>query len=190
MKNITKYFIYIIIFGGVLFFSYQLYNKDKTLDRKIFDIEYKLIQDQEIIAKSASEKLIGLQMENTKIPSEQISYDSLNAIPILRLHNEICLSCYTYNIKYLLNSFEKSGLDLVVLGTYPSDAMFQKNTHDLGIENNIQIINDKKCHLIADTEKSPYLFTLSKENKITKVFFINKNDTLSIIEYINMLNRS
>ena len=40
---------------------------------------------------------------------------------ILRLHNGICLSCYTENILKLKNELTKRGKGLLVLGSYTFD---------------------------------------------------------------------
>lgn len=184
-----KYMFFVIVVGVIGYLSYGVYNSYKALNRKIYEIEYEVIQYREVVKQNDSQRMAALQLENTVIDPSVIRNDSIEPDVILRLHEGICMACYFNNVKFLIDCLDKKGKKILILGNYPNEAVFNKVLRDLGSSPKIQVINDKRYHNSrADDVKAPYLFRIAENNKIKNAFFIDKGDTLTISEYVKILD--
>lgn len=104
---------------------------------------------------------------------------------ILRLHNNICLSCYAEN----LMRFENYVDTLFVVGSYSFNTIFE-NELSVFHKRHLKSINIPSLSIIpADSIERPYLFILNKNGAVDNVFFFEKGDFSSVNRYMQSAKR-
>lgn len=123
-----------------------------------------------------------------------IVHDSLRSkIPIhtlvLRLHNDICLSCYAENIQLLGSALEKMEQGLFILGSYSFDGSLRDEISIIK-DSTLRTINIPALHIIpADSINVPYVFFINENGQLTNVHFFAKKDFSLTQEYLKSIER-
>lgn len=130
-----KYGAFVIIMVGLLIWGgYGLYKKQKTIEYEIFNLEYQLMGARDHLKEKNEVIRLAVSYENTQLPLSEDDLKMMKTGLVIRLHNNICMSCYFGSTKYLFNKLEKAGIPYTVLGSYPNSSKFRKQLKDLEAE--------------------------------------------------------
>ncbi len=108
---------------------------------------------------------------------------------ILRLHNNVCLSCYTDILLKLKSELEKKNQDLFILGSYTFESNLKK---EISI---IQCTTQKYANIPtlvippADSIETPYLFFLDNKGRIVHPHILIKKDFQTTYQYLQHIKR-
>lgn len=179
-------FVCVFVWLGTLF-----YKKYKAIDLDIFTLEYNLSIAQDLLREKKTVDHLSMEFESTILP---LSKDSLDKIPtdvvVVRLHENICMSCYFSATKYLFDKMGKNEMSFIVLGSYLNKGRFKKQLKELELLEtrafNMPFISQDYP---LDGVNIPYVFILSPQREIKELFFLDKSDSTSSNEYISMIQR-
>lgn len=180
-----------MVFLTFLFVFYVITTKNKS-QQLYFDLENQQIEN-------------AISVQST-LDKDSLFYESLGAfvffekeditkkILYLRVHENICFSCYLsemLKIKSIINNVI-SDLNFNILGSYQYITKFEKDINDFNLSgfesaNRADILND----IPADKLNIPYFFTITKNHQVESILFIERkvNNSFRINNYINMLHR-
>lgn len=183
-----KSIIYYVLVFLSLVTVYHSYNQRKSFEEKLWILQSDLLETRFELTALKEEQSIGLSTNGT-ILSDSLRHVLPSQTLILRLHNGICLSCYTENILKLKNELAKKGKGLLVLGSY---------TFDGGLKDEIAAIQDKELKSLnmpalrimpANSLDRPYVFYVNRQGQIEHLHFFSKKDFSLTSEYLQSTER-
>lgn len=185
-----KYGAFVIIMVGLLAWGgYGLYKKHKTIEYEIFNLEYQLMGARDHLKEKNEVIRLAVSFENTRLPLTGDDLKMMKTGLVIRLHNNICMSCYFGSTKYLFNKLEKAGIPYTVLGSYPNSSKFRKQLKDLEAETTSILNLPSFADYPPDKISIPYAFVLSQDGKINDLFFLDKADSTLSNEYVALIER-
>lgn len=188
MKYLKYGVLFIFLAGLFGWAGYGLYKKNKKIQYEIFNLEYQLMGARDHLKEKNEVGHLTVSFENTLLPLTPNDLNKMQPGLVVRLHNDICMSCYLGSSKHLFDKLDKTGIPYSVLGSYPNSSKFRKLLKDMGTEAmpvNIPVIEDYP----PDKVNIPYAFVLSSDGKIKNLFFLDKADSTLTNEYVGMIKR-
>lgn len=184
-----KYGIFFVVLAGLFSWAgHGLYKKHKKIEYEIFNLEYQLIGARDHLKEKNEVDHLTVSFENTLLPLTTEDIKKVQPGLVVRLHNDICMSCYLGISKHLFDKLDKSGIPYSVLGSYPNSSKFRKQLKDLGTEA-VSVNFPFMENYPPDKINIPYAFMLSPDGKIKNLFFLDKADSTLTNEYVGMIKR-
>lgn len=190
MKHLKYSFLFIILTGLFIWAGYGLYKKDKNIGYEIFNLEYQLMGTRDHLKEKIETARLTISFENTRLPIPEDDLKKITPGVIIRLHNDICMACYSGSVKYFFDKLHKIGIPYSVLGSYPNSSKFRKQLKDMEARTEEMINIPTIENYPPDKIMTPYAFVLSQEGEIKNLFFLDKTDSTLSNEYLNLIKRN
>lgn len=129
-----------------------------------------------------------LLTENLKIDISDNDVKNLDLAIVLRIHENICIKCFTTAIKHSIINIKRNKQRLVILSSYQFNSVMYSILSDLGLSEFENINLGDNFTLPADSADSPYFFTISKNKIIKNTYVLQKDNLQSLNFYFNSLN--
>lgn len=185
-----------ILYGLLLIFtaSIVLYTLFSILNERKNSEIISLLADKKIIdSEERSRTLEKMDIYTLKSISKEIYKDDIDSLKLLphtiylRIHQNMCLACYTSTINNISDKIK----NMPMVGSYDYISSFNSIVKEFCFldtvksKNNLHFLNK----IPADSLNKPYLFTINEKNRINSLFFLEKENTEERIElYIKIIN--
>lgn len=170
-KSLIIIFLIVLVTLGTCLY---IKNVKEKFEDTYYVLKSRLLEANETLKKYSEEELLSFQTVNTPINIKDSIPFSLDKKTIyLRLHENICISCYTEHIIQLIKFSYENKFNIVLIASYNSRAAFNEIKKFFDIQ---YTINDSKYDLPADKCGVPYIFVKTENGMINHLLFFKKND--------------
>lgn len=180
MKGTIFFVVLIILTIITICFSYRQRSK---LEDKLWTINSNLLETRFELDDMRAKTIVCYSTNGVTLPDSIASLLS-DSVYILRLHNNICMSCYAEHLIRLKEKLNMTKQQLYVLGSYIYDDALRDEISIL-TDSNLRVINIPALEIMpADSMEIPYIFLLNPRNKLEYVHFFEKHDFTITEEYL------
>lgn len=182
-------YLEIILFITIVLAGYTIYIVKERSEDKVWKLHSTLLEARYRLFDMKEKQLYKLETEGLLLPDSVKEKITPNTC-VVRLHNDMCLSCYAENLSKLVQRvIEMDSLELLILGSY---------TYNSALKDELSVISSANLNFInfpslvimpADSLGQPYLFVLDERKMINNLFFFQKEDMESVDKYLHNLLR-
>lgn len=132
-----------------------------------------------------------LQTENSEISISDVeALKNLDFNLVLRLHENICIKCYTTPIEQSILTIKKNNQKLIILGSFQFHSVMNAIITDLGLSEFENFNLKDKITLPADSANAPYFFTVSNNKTVKNTYILQKDNLQNLYFYFKSVNNS
>lgn len=184
-RNTIIYFALIIMTLSTIVVS--ILQRD-GFENKLWTQNSVLLEAKFGLADLKEKEKIRLSTNGIKLP-DSITIQLPSNTFILRMHSNVCLSCYAENLIKLQKLLSNKNKKLFVLGSYSFNSILEEEISIIKGEN-VASINIPNLQIIpADSLEQPYLFFLENHGKITHTHFFEKHEFELTQYYLEAIQR-
>lgn len=190
MKNYLNICILGISFLIVIFIVIKAFSIKRTIKDLENKVQFEIYEVRSQIATLSRLEHLALTTENIVIDSLNLYFPNFNLSSIIiRLNEDICPNCYVGDLKQLVGLCQERSLDMAVLGSYQFNSSFTKIRKEIGVERYPYYNLQDRKFLPADSASVPFLFKCNLKGRIENVYFIQKNMTGTVKDFLDMIKR-